>query len=105
VTRTSSEWYHCSSYGTVLMHIAAYPHSTTNEIADALCLTKRSVWGTIGALRQSGQIHVIRIGRKNHYYVNLDAPFLHPTVTGVKLGDLLGGLEADGSTKAVGYQN
>jgi hypothetical protein len=92
VTRSQCEWYHCSSYGTVLVHIAANPHSTTNEIADALCLTKRSVWGTIGALRQSGQIQVYRIGRRNHYYVNMDAPFLHPTVKGVKLGDLLGRL-------------
>ena len=91
MTRTTCEWYHCSSYGTVLVHIAANPHSTTNEIADALCLTKRSVWGTIGALRQRGQIGVYRIGRRNHYYVNMDAPFLHPTVKGVKLGDLLGG--------------
>ena len=88
----ASEWYHCSSYGTVLMHIAANPHSTTKEIADALCLTRRSVWGTIGALRQRGQVHVVRNGRRHHYYVNMDAPFFHPTISGVKLGDLVGGL-------------
>lgn len=88
----ASEWYHCSSYGTVLMHIAANPHSTTKEIADALSLTKRSVWGTIGALRQRGQINVVRIGRSHHYYVNMDASFLHPTISGLKLGDLLSGL-------------
>ncbi len=104
MTRTSNEWYHCSSYGTVLMHIAANPHATTNEIADALCLTKRSVWGTIGALRQRDQIRVVRIGRKNHYYVNVDAEFLHPTVTGVKLGALVSGLQASSAT-AVGCQN
>ena len=95
----ASQWYHCSSYGTVLMHIAANPHSTTKEIADALCLTKRSVWGTIGALRQRGQIDVVRIGRNHHYYVNMDAPFLHPTISGVKLGDLVSGL-ANGSPVA-----
>lgn len=100
MTRTASEWYHCSSYGTVLMHIAANPHSTTNEIADALCLTKRSVWGTIGALRHREQIRVVRIGRKNHYYVNLDAPFLHPTVKGVKIGDLIAGLDQSAGVSA-----
>jgi biotin operon repressor len=99
VNGIASEWYHCSSYGTVLMHIAANPHSTTKEIADALSLTKRSVWGTIGALRQRGQINVVRIGRKHHYYVNMDAPFLHPTISGVKLGDLMSGL-ARGSAMA-----
>jgi hypothetical protein len=80
------------------MHIAANPHSTTNEIADALCLTKRSVWGTIGALRQRDQITVVRIGRRNHYYVNHDAPFLHPTISGVKLGALTRGLSEQPST-------
>lgn len=104
MTRIACEWYHCSSYGTVLVHIAAHPHSTTNEIADALCLTKRSVWGTIGALRQSGQIQVYRIGRRNHYYVNMEAPFLHPTVKGVKLGDLLGRLGSDPET-SIGAAN
>jgi len=104
VTRIVCEWYHCSSYGTVLVHIAANPHSTTNEIADALCLTKRSVWGTIGALRQSGQIQVYRIGRRNHYYVNMEAPFLHPTVKGVKLGDLLGHLGSEPET-SIGAAN
>jgi hypothetical protein len=92
VNGIASEWYHCSSYGTVLMHIAANPHSTIKEIAEALFLTQRSVWGTIGALRQRGQVHVVRIGRSNHYYVNLDAPFLHPTISGVTLGDLVAGL-------------
>jgi hypothetical protein len=74
------------------MHIAANPHSTIKEIAEALCLTKRSVWGTIGALRQRGQVHVVRNGRRHYYYVNMDAPFFHPTISGVKLGDLVGGL-------------
>jgi hypothetical protein len=92
VSNNFSEWHHCSSYGTVLIHIAAHPHSTTSEIAEALYLTKRSIWGTIGVLRQAGQLHVVRVGRKNHYYVNLDAPFFHPTVSGIKLGDLLAGL-------------
>ena len=48
--------------------------------------------GTIGALRQRGQINVVRIGRNHHYYVNMDAPFLHPTISGLKIGDLLSGL-------------
>ena len=92
LNRTDSEWYHCSSYGTVLMQIAADPHTTIKEIADALCVTERSVWGTIGTLRRSGQIRVVKIGRNHHYHVNMDAPFLHPTITGVKLGNLLRGL-------------
>ena len=101
MTKTASEWYHCSSYGTVLMHIAAHPNSTISEIADALCLTKRSVWGTIGALRQRGQLYVCRKSRHNYYSVNPDAPFLHPTVTGVRIGDLIRGLPCRSQPTAI----
>jgi hypothetical protein len=86
------EWYHCSSHGTVLMQIAANPHTTIKEIADALCLSTRAVWGIVGALRRSGQIRIVKIGRSHHYHVNMEAPFLHPTIHGVKLGALLKGL-------------
>ncbi len=101
MTRNGDGWYHCSSYGTILVHIAANPHSTIREIAEALSLTPRSVWGTIGALQREGQIYVYRNNRRNHYYVNLDAPFFHPTVKGVKLGDLLGGLVSSSVTRAI----
>src|SRR3990172_590294 len=101
MTKNASEWYHCSSYGTVLMHIAAHPNSTISEIADALCLTKRSVWGTSGPLRRRGQLHVTRKNRHNLYSVNPDAPFFHPTVTGVRIGDLIRGLSCRYQTIAI----
>jgi hypothetical protein len=82
------------------MHIAAYPNSTIDEIAEALCLTKRSVWGTVGALRSRGQLNVARKNRHCLYTVNPDAPFLHPTVTGIKIGDLIGGLLRRSTTSA-----
>jgi biotin operon repressor len=104
ISNIGTNWHHCSSYGTVLIYIAANPHSTIEEIADALYLTRRSVWGTIGALRAGGQISVVRLGRRHHYYVNMEAPFRHPTVKGVKLGDLLAGLTREPQT-AMGMTN
>ena len=82
----------------MLIHIAANPHCTIDEIAGALSLTHRSVWGTIGALRAGGQVSVVKIGRKHHYYVNFDAPFRHPTVKGVRMGALLAGLTPEPQT-------
>jgi hypothetical protein len=36
-------------------------------------------------------LNVRKNGRRHHYTVNLDAPFLHPSVTGYTLGDVMGG--------------
>ena len=92
MVNAGNQWYHCSSHGTVLIQIAANPDCTISEIADALSLTRRSIWGIIGDLRQSGMLKVRKNGRRHHYTVNLDAPFLHPSVTGYTLGDVIGGL-------------
>jgi hypothetical protein len=82
------QFYHCSSHGIVLLHIAANPNSTIQEIADALCLTTRSVWGIVGVLRRAGQIRVVKVGRTHYYHANMDATFFHPTVKGVKISGL-----------------
>src|SRR5262245_383909 len=92
MSKTAHEWYHFSSHGTLLVYIAANPNCTIKQMADALCLTERSVWGTVGALLYQDQVRVLRRHRRNHYTVNPDAPFLHPTVKGIKIGSLLNGL-------------
>lgn len=57
-----------------------------------MVLTRRTVWGLIGDLRQAGILHVRKLGRRHHYTVNLDAPFLHPTIKGYTLRAVLGGI-------------
>ena len=79
-----------SSHGTVLFHIAANPECTIAEIADAMVLTRRAVWGTIGDLRRAGMLHVRKVGRRHHYTVNLNAPFSHPTIQGLTLRHVVG---------------
>jgi hypothetical protein len=37
-------------------------------------------------------LHVRKDGRRNHYTVNLDAPFRHPTINGYTLRPILGRL-------------
>lgn len=90
--RQRNEWYLVSSHGSVLFFIAACPGCTVEEIADRLHLTQRTVWGIIGDLRRAGMLKVEREGKLHHYFVDPDGPFLHRTITGVKLGAVLGRL-------------
>ncbi len=90
-----SEWYLVSSHGSVLFLIAARPGCTVEEIADWLHLTQRTVWGIVGDLRRAGMLKVQRDGKLHHYFVDPDGPFLHRTITGVKLGVVVGRLSEE----------
>lgn len=85
-------WSLWSRQGSVLLYIALNPDSTVREIAASMGLTQRAIWEHIGDLRRAGMIETRKDGRRNHYRVNLDGPFKHPTIAGVTLRTLLGSL-------------
>lgn len=89
-----------SSHGAVLFHVALKPGCTVKEIAEEMALTQRTVWGIIGDLRRAGMLHVRKEGRRHRYTVNLDAPFLHPSVSGFTLRSVLGELRASAQERA-----
>jgi len=90
----ANNWYLVSSHGAILFYIAVSPDCTISQIADAMSLTRRTVWGVIGDLRRAGMLHVRKEGRRHHYTVNLEAPFKHPVLNGVNLRIILGQLVA-----------
>ena len=87
-----NHWYLVSSHGAILFYIAVKPECTIKEIAEAMSLTRRTVWGVIGDLRRAGMLHIRKDGRRHHYTVNLDAPFKHPVLNGFSLRLILGQL-------------
>ncbi len=98
------DWYHVSSHGAVIYCIAAAPDCTTEEIAQALYLTRRTVWGIIGDLRRADMLRVRKEGRRHHYTVNPNAPLRHPALKRFTLRAILGDIAAqaaqrDGSRK------
>src|SRR3972149_8325269 len=86
----SHDWYLVSTHGAILFYIAVCPDCTIKEIAQAMSLTPRAVWGVIGALRKQGMLLVRNEGRRHHYTVNLDAPLWQPVLRGYKLRDVMG---------------
>ena len=87
-----NHWYLVSSHGAILFYVAVNPECTIKEIAEAMSLTRRTVWGVIGDLRRAGMLHIRKEGRRHHYTVNLDAPFKHPVLNGFSLRLVLGQL-------------
>jgi len=76
------------------------PNCTTNEIAEAMALTHRSVWGLIGDLRRAKMLLVRKEGRRHRYAINLDTPFLHPSLNGYTLRPFLGQVSAPALERA-----
>jgi DNA-binding transcriptional ArsR family regulator len=85
-------WNLWSKQGSVLLYIAVNPDSTVQDIAASMDLTQRAVWDHVGDLRRAGMIEIRKDGRRNRYRINLDGPFLHPTIRGVTLRTLLANL-------------
>jgi hypothetical protein len=84
------DWSLLSPQGRVLFYIALCPDCSVSEMAAALGLTERAIWGIIRELRQRNMVILRRQNRRHRYRVNLDAPLLHPTIQGVTLRPVLG---------------
>jgi biotin operon repressor len=93
------DWSLLSAQGRVLFYVAVCPDSPVEEIARNLDLTERAVWGVVRDLRSQGMIQLRKRGRRHHYVINLDAPFLHPTIRGLTLRPLLGEIAARAFTQ------
>ncbi len=98
-----NHWYLVSSHGSILFYIAANADCTVDDIMDGMSLTRRTVWGIVGDLRRAGMLEVRRSGRLHHYSVNLDGPFLHPTIGDMPLRTILGQMMRDGPADASTY--
>ncbi len=88
------DWSLLSAQGKVLFYIALRPSCIVQEMAIALSLTERAVWGIIRDLRHQDMLLIRRDNRRHRYSVNLDAPLLHPTIAGLTLRPVLGQLAA-----------
>ncbi len=86
---TSPTWSLLSSHGLVLFHIAANPNQTLRQLSDTLGLTEYWVGQIVKDLAAAEMLRVERRGLRNHYQVNPDAHFRHPTLAHIPLAQLL----------------
>jgi DNA-binding MarR family transcriptional regulator len=73
----------------VLLYIAQHPDATLREMSEVLGLTERRISQIVQDLAESDYLTVRRVGRRSVYTVNESASMRHPTLTHVKLGDVL----------------
>ena len=82
-------WSLFASHGLVLAFVANNPDATIREISDALGLTERQISRVLRELENGSMITVEKAGRRNCYAVNEEASYNHPSLSHMKIRDLV----------------
>ena len=85
----SDAWTLLTSHGHVLVEIVRNPHARVRDLGAAAGITERATAAIIADLESSGYITRTRVGRRNHYAVNLDLGFRHEAQRDLQVGPFL----------------
>ncbi|MEV0616860.1 MarR family transcriptional regulator [Nonomuraea sp. NPDC050404] len=75
----SSSWTFLTHHARVLVEIARDPAIRLRDIAAGIGITERAVQSIVRDLYEAGYLSRHRVGRRNHYSLNLDQHFRYPT--------------------------
>ncbi len=87
---SGSRWTFLSHHAQVLVCIARDPDVRLREVAVEVGITERAVQAIVNDLVEAGYVTRQRVGRRNHYEVDLEAPLRHPLQRAVDVRSLLG---------------
>jgi len=89
-SRSRSNWTLLSNHGHVLICIATDPDIRLRDIATRVGITERAVFGIVEDLEVGGIIQRVKVGRRNRYLINVDAPLRHEIEANHTVGALIG---------------
>ena len=82
-------WTFLTNHAHVLLALHRDPDLRQRDIAILVGITEGAVQRILNELESSGYLVIERVGRRNHYEVNLDAGLRHPLDAGHTVGELL----------------
>jgi hypothetical protein len=82
-------WTFLSNHTHVLVCLVRNPDQVLREVAQQVGITERAVQRIVAELEAGGVVRRERHGRRNRYYLNLDAPLRHPLEQHCTVGELL----------------
>lgn len=71
------------------MEIVRNPHARIRDIGAAAGITERATAAIIADLESTGYVTRTKVGRRNHYAVNLDLGFRHTAQRDLQVGPFL----------------
>jgi predicted DNA-binding transcriptional regulator len=88
-------WTFLTNHAHVLLTIARHPDMRMREIAAQVGITERAAQRIVGDLVTEGYVSRRKIGRRNEYTVNPEAPLRHPLSRDHEIGEVLGVLGSE----------
>jgi hypothetical protein len=85
----ASTWTFLTNHAHVLVCIAQDPDIRGRDIAALVGITERAVQAIVADLAEEGYVTRTKVGRRNRYAVNGDAPLRHPLEHDHTIGELL----------------
>jgi len=73
----------------VVLVLARDASARVRDIAVAVGVTERAVQRILSELEDGGVIERERVGRRNHYRLNIDRPLRHPLEANHTVGELI----------------
>jgi DNA-binding transcriptional ArsR family regulator len=90
-----SEWTFITNHGAVLALVGQEGKITAREVAARLNITERSVMRIIKDLEEANYLVINRVGRVNHYQVNIAGTLRRLETRDMAVGKLLNVLRLD----------
>lgn len=84
-----SGWTFLTNHARVLIAIAADPQARLRDISASIGITERAAQGIVSDLEEAGYLKRTRMGRRNHYQINLDIGMRHHTESGIPVQALI----------------
>ena len=89
MSRRGRKWLFVTSHASVLIQVDRDPDLTVRELSERVGLTERQAHRVLADLVGEGYLTREKVGRRNRYHVNHDAPMRHPAVAEHEVGALL----------------
>lgn len=83
------KWLFVTSHASVLIQVDRDPDLTVREISERVGLTERQAHRVLADLVEEGYLTREKVGRRNRYRVNHDAPMRHSALAELEIGALL----------------
>ena len=95
-----SQWTFLTNHAHVFLCLAKDPGVRLRDVADKVGITERAAQRILADLESEGYVVSEKVGRRNHYSVNKNAPLRHPLESPHSVGNLLRLIEPATPTRA-----
>lgn len=92
-----SSWTLLTNHGHVMVYLSRQPEARLRDLAAEVGITERAAQRIVNELVDDGYLRKEKVGRRNRYTLNRDAPMRHPIERDHSVGEMLASLggEAD----------